>query len=139
MTYMITPNRISREMNRAFNQFFGGPDGECCAFNPRVNIRETENDVTLTFEVPGISKDDIKVTVENNVLTVSGERTFIEKDEKTTYLRNEIATGKFSRSFTLPQTIATEKIGADYHQGLLTISMSRKEEAKPKQIEVQVQ
>ncbi len=137
MTYAVSPNRISREIDKMFEGFARG-NGEGQTFMPRVNIRETEDDVTLVFEVPGMAKEDIKVTVENNVLTVSGQRKEAEADEKATFVRNEIHAGSFSRSFTLPQTVDTDKIEADYSAGLLTINMARKEEAKPRQIEVKV-
>jgi HSP20 family protein len=137
MTYMVSPKRISREIDKLFEGSLRG-NGESQQYMPRVNIRETEDDVTMVFELPGMAKEDIKVTVENNVLTVSGQRQEAEADEKATYVRNEILGGTFSRSFTLPRTVDTGKIEADYSAGLLTIHMARKEEAKPKQIEVNV-
>ncbi|MFH1686476.1 MAG: Hsp20/alpha crystallin family protein [bacterium] len=140
MTYLVSPNRISHDIDRMFNQFWRGGVDSCdsCSFVPRVNISESEENVTITFELAGMSEDDIKVAVENNVLTVSGERGFERKDEKDGYVRNEISTGSFSRSFTLPQTVDTNSITADYKHGLLTIALVRKEEAKPKKIEVKV-
>jgi len=138
MTYLISPNRISHEIDQIFDRLWSG-NSECsCAFAPRVNIRETENDVALVFEIPGVEKDDIKVAIENGVLTLSGERKVEPADEKSGYVRNEILGGTFSRSFTLPDTVDTDKIEADYKHGLLTVKMARKEEAKPKQIEIKV-
>lgn len=137
MTYMVSPKRISREIDKLFEGSLRG-NGESQQYMPRVNIRETEDDVTMVFELPGMAKEDIKVTVENNVLTVSGQRKEAEADEKATFVRNEILGGTFSRSFTLPRTVDTGKIEADYSAGLLTVHMARKEEAKPKQIEVNV-
>lgn len=139
MTYLVSPNRISREMDRMFNQFRCTGDGcQSSNFAPRVNINESEESVILTFELAGMSDDEIQVALENNVLTVSGERKFEREDKEAGCVRNEITTGSFSRSFTLPQTVDTEKVVADYRNGLLTISMERKEEAKPKKIEVKV-
>ena len=141
MTYLVAQNRMSREMDRAFNSLFGGHAHACanterCA--PRVNIVETENDVSLTFEVPGLEKGDIKVTVADGVLTVTGER----KDETTengkNSVRNEFNYGKFSRSFTLPDTVNPDLVKADYKQGLLTIALGKLEEVKPKEIEVSI-
>ena len=138
MTYLISPNRIGREIDQIIDRLWSG-ESECnCAFAPRVNIRETENDVVLVFEVPGVEKNDIKVGIENGMLTVSGERKIEPANEQSGYVRNEILGGTFSRSFTLPDTVDTDKIEADYKHGMLTVKMARKEEAKPKQIEVKV-
>ena len=140
MTYLVSPNRINHEMERMFNQIAGGHQQECCQDDsiPRVNIRETDDNISLTFELPGVDQSDVKVTIENNVLTVAGERKLDESDEKVTYTRNEISSGSFSRTFTLPRTIDTDSVSADYKNGLLTVAMARKEEAKPKQIEVSI-
>jgi HSP20 family protein len=140
MTYLVSPNRIGREIDKMFNHMIGSERKECCHgdFMPRVNIRENEDSVSLTFELPGVNQEDVKVTIENNVLTVAGERKFESSDEKDGYVRNEISTGSFSRSFTLPRTVDTDSVTADYKHGLLTIAMARKEEAKPKQIEVSI-
>ncbi len=140
MTHLVSPNRINHEINRVFHQMVGGQKFECghgdCM--PRVNIRETDDDISLVFELPGVDQNDVKVTIENNVLTVAGERKAVESDEKVTYTRNEIASGEFSRSFTLPRTVDTDSVKADYKNGLLTVAMARKEEAKPKRIEVSI-
>lgn len=140
MTYLVSPNRISREIDHMFNHMLTGRHQDCCDgdFMPRVNIRETKDNVSLTFELPGVNQDDVKVTIENNVLTVSGERKFENSEEHDGYVRNEISTGSFSRSFTLPRTVDTDSVTADYKNGMLTVAMARKEEAKPKQIEVSI-
>lgn len=140
MTHLVSPNRISREIDNMFNHMIGNHRQDCCHgdFMPRVNIRETDDNVSLTFELPGVNQEAVKVTIENNVLTVAGERKFESSEENAGYTRDEISTGSFSRSFTLPRTIDTESVTADYKNGLLTVSMARKEEAKPKQIEVSI-
>jgi len=140
MTHLVSPNRISREIDHMFSHMIGNHRQECCYgdFMPRVDIRETDDNVSLTFELPGVTQEAVKVTIENNVLTVAGERKFESSEENTGYVRNEISTGSFSRSFTLPRTIDTESVTADFKNGLLTVAMARKEEAKPKQIEVSV-
>ena len=140
MTHLVSPNRISREIDHMFNHMLAGRHQDCCHgdFMPRVNIRETDDNVSLTFELPGVNQEDVKVTIENNVLTVSGERKFEHSEENDGYVRNEISTGSFSRSFTLPRTVDTDSVTADYKNGMLTVAMARKEEAKPKQIEVSI-
>jgi len=141
MNYLVAHNRMAREMDRVFTSLFA-PRFYACRngeyLTPRVNITETEDDVTLTFEAPGMDKGDIKVTVADGVLTVAGERKVESEENGKEYVRSEFHYGKFSRSFTLPETVDAEKIAADYKNGLLTVSMPRKEETKPKQVEVEV-
>ena len=140
---MIRPTRnsLTHEFNRFFDSFFNSPyrvEDEEVDFRPRVNIEESDNDVNLTFEVPGMEKDDIKITVADNVLTVSGKREMKAETKEGNYVRAEIRSGSFSRSFTLPDTVDTNRISADYKQGLLMVKMAKLEEVKPKQIEVKV-
>jgi len=107
-------------------------------FNPRVNIKESENEVLFTFEVPGIDKNNIKVKIKDNVLTVSGERKIEIDENKERFVRREVRSGAFERAFNLPETIDVDKVKADYEHGLLHISLAKVEEAKPKEIEVSV-
>ena len=107
-------------------------------FAPPVDVYEDEHDITLKIEVPGIDEKDINVSIENNTLTVRGERRF-EKDEKEeNFHRVERMYGSFTRSFTLPNTVNPEQISAHYDKGVLKILLSKKAEAKPKQIKVNV-
>jgi len=142
MTYLVpTTNRMVREMDSLFNSFFNFPSiktERCCNFMPRVNIKDTKDDVTLTFELPGMEKKDIKVMVKDNVMTVSGERNLKSEDKDDGYVRSEISSGSFSRSFTLPDTVDSEKVSADYKNGMLEVKLTKKEEAKPKEIEVKI-
>lgn len=134
-------NGIDREVNRMFNHLLGVPAFACsseCCFSPSVDIKESDDNVTLTFELPGMDKADIKVMVENNALTVSGKREARHEDKESNYLVSEISSGEFSRSFTLPDYLDTEKIKADYKNGLLEIKLDRLEEKKPKEIEVKI-
>jgi len=138
---MIHPNRIAHELDHMFSNFVNSSNlgGQAdCDFMPRVNIRESKDDVILTFEVPGMKKEDIKVTVKENVLTVSGERKEVVEQQEQQFVRNEILTGSFSRSFTLPESVDTDKITADYKNGLLDVKLAKKEAVKPKEIEVSV-
>jgi HSP20 family protein len=138
---MIRPNRFAREIDNLFTDFMRFPSyrsEDDCDFCPRVNIRETKDDIRLTFEVPGMDRKDIKVTVKDGILTVSGERKSVEQNENDRWVRNEIVTGSFSRSFTLPETVDPEKISADYKHGMLEVTLAKKEVVKPKEIEVSV-
>jgi HSP20 family protein len=108
-------------------------------WSPAVDIVETEDALTLKADVPGVNINDIDIRVENNTLTLTGNRKF-EKNEKIKgYHRIERSYGEFVRSFALPNTVDTEKVAADYKDGVLTISLPRKESAKPRQVKVAVQ
>jgi len=136
----VRPTR-TWNMDRLFEDFFGSParwEANEAAFSPRTDIQEDENELSLTFELPGMDKGDIKVSVVDGVLSVSGERKFKKEDKGANYIRSEIRTGSFSRSFTLPDTVDADKISADYKDGLLLVKMAKKEEVKPKEIEVKV-
>ena len=105
---------------------------------PAVDINEPENEFTLTFELPGLDKKEIKVGGEDNVLTVSSERRRRKEEKGENYIRSEISSGRFSRSSTLPKTIAGGKISANYKDGLLMVRLGQAETNKPKEIEVKI-
>ena len=104
---------------------------------PPVDIYETENELVIKADLPDLQEKDIDVRVENNTLTIRGERKFDDVNEDN-YLRVERAYGSFMRSFTLPNTVSSEKIRAEYHNGVLTLHMAKLEESKPKQIKISV-
>ena len=130
---------LQDRMNRLFHDSFGEGREEALtttAFAPPVDVYEDEHNVTLKIEVPGIDEKDINVSIENNTLTVHGERRF-EKDEKEeNFHRVERMYGSFTRSFTLPNTVDPEQVSAHYEKGVLKIRLAKKAEAKPKQITV---
>jgi HSP20 family protein len=132
---------LQDRMNRLFHDSLGDGREEALtttAFAPAVDVYEDEHNVTLKIEVPGIDEKDIDVRIENNTLTVHGERKF-EKDEKEeNYRRVERQYGSFTRTFTLPNTVETENVSANYDKGVLKIKLAKKAEAKPKQIKVNV-
>ncbi len=136
---------LQRQMNRLFESFAGRTsllpfEEELGAweFGPPVDIIEDDQKLQFKVEVPGIEEKDIHVEVENNVLTVRGERK-LEKDIKEeNFRRMERHYGAFARSFTLPPSVDAEKIEANYNNGILAIQMPKRAEAKPKQIKVNV-
>lgn len=106
-------------------------------FWPAVNVAESADELVLTAEIPGINSDDIELTVENNTLTLSGDRTIVR--EENTELRYHVwerSSGSFKRSFTLPSTVRTEDIAADYENGVLTVRIPKAAEAKSRRIEI---
>ncbi len=142
MTNVVcTPNRTSRNIDKVLNDIFNTSPfwtNTNTEFAPRVNITENDNRIKLEFELPGMERDDIKVSVKDGLLTVSGERKSDKKDEQENFVRSEIYSGQFSRSFTLPETVETDKISADYKNGLLILNLPKSEKAKPKTIDIKV-
>jgi HSP20 family protein len=132
-------NTLNEQVNRLLNDSFA-PSSETAMANwsPAVDIYETEGELVVKADLPDVNEKNIDIRVENNTLTITGERKFEEKVNKDNYLRVERAYGTFSRSFSLPNTVNTEAIQADYHNGLLTVHMPKREESKPKQIKVGV-
>ena len=106
--------------------------------SPRINVEENDNAWTITAELPGVDKGDVKVNYQDNVLTISGEKKFEKEDKDKNYHRVERSYGKFSRSLNINSAILADKIDASYKDGVLTISLPKAEEAKPKLIDVKV-
>ena len=132
-------DRINRIFQESVNR--GGSDEALTTSNfaPPVDVYEDEHNITLKIEVPGIDEKNINVSIENNTLTVHGERRF-EKDEKEeNFHRVERMYGSFTRSFTLPNTVDLEQVSAHYEKGVLKIRLAKKAEAKPKLIKVNVE
>ncbi len=108
-------------------------------WSPAVDIIETENELVVKADLPDVRLEDIDVQVENQTLTLKGHRKFERDGGEKGYHRIERQYGSFVRSFSVPSTVDTEKVGADYKNGVLTISLPKKETAKPRQVKVQVQ
>jgi HSP20 family protein len=133
---------LQDRVNRLFRDSYG-PEGReesltSASFAPPVDVYEDEHSVRLKIEVPGIDQKDIDVRIENNVLTVHGERKLEREEKEENFLRVERQYGSFTRTFTLPNSVDAEKVSASYDQGLLKISLPKKVEAKPKPIKVNV-
>jgi HSP20 family protein len=108
-------------------------------WSPAVDIFETENELVLKADVPDVDLKDIEVRVENQTLTIRGERKFAEQENTKGYHRIERSYGTFVRSFAVPSTVDTEKVNAVYKNGVLSVSLPKKEAAKPRQVKVEVQ
>jgi HSP20 family protein len=140
----MTPFRgvstLQDQINRLFSDAFERTEGESnlTAWAPSVDISENEHELVVKADLPGIDPKDLDIRVENNVLTIRGERKFEKKVDQDNYLRVERTFGSFSRSFALANTVNPEGIKADYHNGVLTLVVPKREEAKPKQIKVNV-
>ena len=137
---------LQERMNRLFEDSFRGVGRSAGeedwalggSWAPAVDIFEQGSDIVLKAELPGVDAKDVDIRVENNTLTLRGERKFDNEVNKENYHRVERAYGTFSRSFTLPTIVDTEKIKADYRDGVLRVTLPKKEEAKPKQIAISV-
>jgi HSP20 family protein len=127
------------------NRLFGGAfsqghttEADLAAWGPAVDIYETEQELVVKADLPDMQEKDIDVRVENNTLSIRGERKFEKDVHQDNYLRVERAYGAFARTFTLPNTINTEALSADYHGGVLTVHLPKREESKPKQVKISV-
>lgn len=125
--------------NRMFNELFGrSQESNLTAWAPAVDILENEHELVVKADLPDVKPEELDIRVENNILTIRGERKFEKKVDEKNYLRVERSYGSFSRSFSLAKTVNSEAIKADYKDGVLTLTIPKREEAKPKQIKVNV-
>ena len=131
---------LQDQINRLFHDSFerSGQESNLTAWAPAVDIYENEHELIVKADLPDIEPKDLDIRVENNVLSIRGERKFEKKVNEDNYLRVERAYGSFSRSFSLANTVNPDGIKADYQNGVLTLVIPKREEAKPKQIKVNV-
>jgi HSP20 family protein len=131
---------LQDQINRLFNDVFERPaeESNLTSWAPAVDIFETEHELVVKADLPDIDPKGLDIRVENNILSIRGERKFESKVSQDKYLRVERAYGSFSRSFSLASTVNSEAIKADYQNGVLTLTVPKREEAKPKQIKVNV-
>lgn len=132
---------LQDQINRLFNEALDRDSDEAnlTPWAPAVDIYETEHELVVKADLPDIKPEELDIRVENNILTLRGERKFEKQVNEDNYLRVERSYGSFSRSFSLANTVNTEAIKADYLNGVLTLSIPKREEAKPKQIKVRVE
>jgi HSP20 family protein len=136
---------LQDRVNQLFHQAFGGFEGTgleqpltTATFLPPVDISEDEHNITIKAEIPGLTEKDLNITLDNNVLTISGERKFEEEDKKENFHRIERRYGRFTRSFTLPVGVDAQNVNATFENGILSITLPKREEFKPKQITIGV-
>ncbi len=129
---------LQSEMGRWMSQMTGAPagNGQTSTWLPAVDVWETENELVLSFDLPGIAEDKVAVELDNNVLTVSGERERDEEQSGERFYRFERRFGAFSRSVTLPSGVSEDSIRADYVDGVLEVRVAKPEEPKPKRIQI---
>ncbi|MCS4040620.1 Hsp20/alpha crystallin family protein [Salinibacter ruber] len=138
-----TPNRtvrdLQREVDSIFDRFFGrgGDDDTSTVWAPRTDLSETDDAFRIRLDVPGMTKDDIAINLQNNTLTVSGERSSERQKDSEEYVRVERAFGTFHRTFTLPDAVDPDRVEATYDEGVLTINVPKTEKSTRRQIEIQ--
>lgn len=130
---------FQEQFNRVFDDTFRFRDESALtAWAPAVDIYETENELVLKADLPDINEKDLDIRLENNTLTIQGERKFEKQVSEDNYLRVERAYGSFTRSFALPSSVNPDQIHAEYQNGVLTVRMPKREESKPRQIKLAV-
>jgi HSP20 family protein len=134
---------LQDRMNRLFDESYRTRSGEedwalGGAWAPAVDVYEQDNTLVLKAELPGVDPKDVDIRIENNVLTIKGERKFDNEVKKESYHRVERAYGTFTRSFTLPNVVDPAAVKAEFKDGVLRVSLPKREEAKPKQIQISV-
>lgn len=131
-----------RDVDNFFNEFGWGPEQseelDEATWSPKVDIYETKESYVINAELPGLNKEDISIDLNDNTLTLKGERKFEEKVEKDNYVRVERSYGSFARSFVLSDNVNPEGVTANYKDGVLVVTLPKKEEAKPKEIKVEI-
>jgi HSP20 family protein len=131
---------LQDEVNRLFStnlsRAFGDEGIARGAWMPNVDIYENKDQIVLEAELPGMNREDFDLSIENNIITLRGERRFEKKDDGDNYHRVERAYGTFTRSFTLPQTVSAETANAEYKNGVLRVTLPKREEVKARRIEV---
>jgi len=137
---MATERGFDRLFRDAFSSVLPVREGELPtrAWAPAVDICENENNIVLKAELPGVDPKDVEVRVEDNTLYLKGERKFEKDTKEENYHRMERSYGSFARSFALPNSIDAEKVAAEYKDGLLTLTLPKREETKPKTIKINI-
>lgn len=129
---------FNRVFSGAFPRIFTGEDVLSGAWSPRVDIFEDQNSIVLEADLPGVKPEDFKLSIENYKLTLSGERKFEKEQQKENWHRVERSYGTFTRTFALPNTVNVEDVKAEFQEGVLRVSLPKREEVKARQIEVKV-
>jgi HSP20 family protein len=131
---------LQDELNRVFNVGFAkGTENEGFArgaWSPNVDIFEGEDKIVIEAELAGVKPEEVDISIENNVVTLKGARKFEQEDKRENFHRIERSYGTFTRSFTLPRTVAADEAKADFNNGILTVTLPKREEAKARKIEI---
>lgn len=135
---LTTQDRFNRLFNETFSNAFGGQELNTSSWNPAVDVYETDHELVLKAELPGIDPKDVDIRVEDGTLYLKGERKHESESKEGNYHRVERSYGSFTRTFGLPNSVNVDNIKADYKDGVLTLKMAKREEAKPKTVKINV-
>ncbi len=127
---------FERSIDNLFDTFVGTPFTGQAGQLPVMDVADYDDQLVIVAEMPGVKKEDVKISLQNGTLMISGKRNPIQFPEDSTWLRNEIQTGSFSRSFVLPNDVQMDKIAAELNNGVLRITLPKAEEARPHEIQV---
>src|SRR5437763_16399829 len=136
MALLMKPEPFSNEVHRVFNTLF--EEGQSQRWVPAMDLVETDDHFVLKADLPGLGPDDVNIEVEDNVLTISGERKVEHETEREGFYRVERASGSFRRSLTLPEGVNLEDIAANFDKGVLEIRIPKPEQRKPRKVEISV-
>ncbi len=135
--------RFQDEMNRLFDDFFSPlmtrPEWTEGVWSPSVDVSETKDNVVIKAEMPGMTKDDVRISIQNDTITLKGEKKQEKEQKDANYHRIERSYGSFCRSFTLPTAVKADKIKATYQDGILNVTLPKTEEVKPKEIPISIE
>ncbi len=131
---------IQDNINRIFGNYLSarGPQAKVIGWMPPVDITESENEYIIKADIPGMKKEDIKIAIENNTLSISGERKEEKEEKGKNFVKKEKSFGSFMRSFALPHSVDAKGIKAAYKEGVLNVTVPKSEDAKPKEIKIDV-
>ena len=135
---LTTQDRFNRLFNDTFSRCFEEGELGNRGWNPAVDIYETDHNLVLKAELPGVDPKDVDIRIENGTLHLKGERKFSSEVKQENYHRVERAYGSFTRSFSLPSSVSADQVSAEYNNGLLTLTLPKREEAKPRTIKINV-
>ena len=138
LSSMTAQRDLDRLLRGAFSPAFGEGEVSTRTWAPPVDIYENGDNLVLKAELPGLSPEDVEIRVENNTLYLKGERNFEKEVKEQNYHRVERSYGTFTRTFSLPNSVDADKVAANFKDGVLTLTMPKKEEAKPKTIKINV-
>ncbi|MBM3274744.1 MAG: Hsp20/alpha crystallin family protein [Candidatus Sericytochromatia bacterium] len=137
-TSLIPFARLRNELERLFGDDFYSSPTTATFWAPRVNVRETQEAVEISADLPGVSKEDLQIVVENNLLVLKGQRKEEHEDKTGTWHRIEKVYGQFERQFNLPAGLMKDQIKASLRDGILTVSIPKAEESKPRQVDIKI-
>jgi HSP20 family protein len=136
MALLMRPEPFSQEVNRLFNTLFDAGDTPAQRWVPAMDLTEAEDHFLLKADLPGLGEDDVSIEIQDNTLTISGERREEHEQRERGWYRVERQFGRFSRSLTLPEGVESDAVSADFDRGVLSVRIPKPEERKPRRVQI---